>query len=177
MRQLPPTFGAEVADRDALAAAVGLAPGDLHPSLPAQLVSTGAAPLLLPARDPGAIGRARPIPSALQALLESVGTDGLYLFAATGASDVGGSAKARFFAASSVIDEDAATGSAAGPCGAYLAERGAMQPGRLTITQGVEMGRPSTLLVDVERGSDGSWVVHVSGGVARVASGEFDLPL
>src|SRR5712692_1634085 len=58
MRQLPPSFGTEVAARDALAAAVGLASEDLHPSLPAQLVSTGAAPLLLPVRDPGAVGRA-----------------------------------------------------------------------------------------------------------------------
>jgi hypothetical protein len=33
------------------------------------------------------------------------------------------------------------------------------------------------LLVDVDRLEDGTWEVHVGGGVAKVAEGEFDLPL
>jgi trans-2,3-dihydro-3-hydroxyanthranilate isomerase len=173
MRQFPPRFGREVSDRGQLASAVGLSPGDLHAELPAQVVSTGIDVLMVPARDGAAVARARPNPSLLATFLESVGTDGLYLFSA----NTGSSAKARFFAAGIGIDEDAATGSAAGPCGAYLAERGILPPGRLTITQGVEIGRPSTLLVDVDRLEDGTWEVHVGGGVAKVAEGEFDLPL
>jgi trans-2,3-dihydro-3-hydroxyanthranilate isomerase len=82
---------------------------------------------------------------------------------------------ARFFSPALTVEEDAATGSAAGPLGAYLAERGALPDGRLTVTQGVEMGRPSTLLVDVQKGSDG-WTVFVGGGVVRVGAGEFELP-
>ena len=60
--------------------------------------------------------------------------------------------------------------------GAYLAEQGAVQPGRLAISQGVELGRPSTLFVDVQRTDDGSWSIFVGGGVVRVGEGEFDLP-
>ncbi|MDP9243406.1 MAG: PhzF family phenazine biosynthesis protein, partial [Actinomycetota bacterium] len=45
MRQLPPTFGKEVDDRELLAAANGLRADQLHPDLPAQVVSTGLAHL------------------------------------------------------------------------------------------------------------------------------------
>jgi len=87
----------------------------------------------------------------------------------------GGHAKARMFAPDVGITEDPATGSAAGPLGAYLAEHGLLPSGHLTISQGEEVGRPSTLLVDVER--DGStWAVFVGGGVFVVGSGEFVLP-
>ena len=74
------------------------------------------------------------------------------------------------------IVEDPATGAAAGPLGAYLVEQGVMGPGLITISQGAEIGRPSTLFVDVEPKPDG-WSVHVGGGVAKVAEGAFDLPL
>jgi len=56
-------------------------------------------------------------------------------------------------------------------------ERQVLPAGRVTIRQGIEMGRPSTLLVDVERAPNGVWEIHVGGGVATVGSGEFDLPL
>jgi trans-2,3-dihydro-3-hydroxyanthranilate isomerase len=80
------------------------------------------------------------------------------------------------FATGLGIVEDAATGSAAGPLGAYLVEQGVVEPGLITISQGIEMGRPSTLFVDVEADSEG-WTVYVGGGVSKVAEGEFDLPL
>ena len=84
-------------------------------------------------------------------------------------------ALARMFGPGVGIVEDPATGSAAGPLGGYLVRRGRMGPGRLTIDQGREIGRPSTLLVDVEE-RDGGVVVSVGGGVRIVGSGSFDIP-
>jgi trans-2,3-dihydro-3-hydroxyanthranilate isomerase len=74
------------------------------------------------------------------------------------------------------IGEDPATGSAAGPLGAYLAARGvAGMPGTILVAQGEQAGRPSTLHVEVQ--PDGtSWVVHVGGGVEKVGEGWFDTP-
>ena len=118
------------------------------------------------------MSRAAPSPAKLTALVGSVGTDGLYLAALEGDG-----VHARFFTSGAAVDEDAATGSAAGPCGAYFVERQVLPAGRVTIRQGIEMGRPSTLLVDVERAPNGVWEIHVGGGVATVGSGEFDLPL
>jgi trans-2,3-dihydro-3-hydroxyanthranilate isomerase len=80
---------------------------------------------------------------------------------------------ARMFDRSLEIGEDPATGSAAGPLGAYLAERGlAGFPGRIRISQGEQIGRPSFLDVEVAL-QDGSFAVRVGGGVRIVGSGAF----
>ncbi|MDP9296434.1 MAG: PhzF family phenazine biosynthesis protein, partial [Actinomycetota bacterium] len=170
MRQLPPTFGKEVTDRELLAAANGLSPDRLHPDHPAQVVSTGLAHLIVPARDADAVAAAEREPRALQTLLEAAGTDAIYLFAIDG----DGKAKARMFDTTRGIGEDPATGSAAGPLGAYLAERGAGgMPGTVAIRQGEELGRPSVLHVEVEPDGD-SWKVFVGGGVQIVGKGAFE---
>jgi trans-2,3-dihydro-3-hydroxyanthranilate isomerase len=172
MRQLAPSFGPNVEDRPALAASLGLEVGDLHPRLPPQVVSTGFPELMVPVASDEAVVRAAPVAREMLEVLEPLGTDGCYVAYADGSN-----AHARFlWPVSAMVREDAATGAAVGSLGAYLAERGALKGGRLTVRQGVEMGRPSTLVVDVVKDS-GRWVVHVGGGVVRVGSGEFQLPL
>jgi trans-2,3-dihydro-3-hydroxyanthranilate isomerase len=171
VRQLPPTFGPEMRDPERLAHALGLRPEDMHPELPAQVVSTGLAHFLVPAASADAVARARPNQRALSEVVRELGTDGLYLFALTD-----GGAKARFFGEGIGVDEDPATGSAAGPLGAYMAARGlGGMPGRMTIRQGDEIGRPSAIQVEVTPHGD-SWAVWVGGGVFVVGRGEFDLP-
>jgi trans-2,3-dihydro-3-hydroxyanthranilate isomerase len=133
-------------------------------------VSTGNPQIIVPLRSLAAVTAARPDHAQIESMVDRYGSDSVYLFHAEGRH-----ARARLFMPSPLLPEDAATGSAAGPLGAYLAEHGRLEPGRLTISQGVEMGRPSTILVDVGEGSDG-WVVEVSGGVRIIARGEFDLP-
>jgi len=172
MKQMPPTFGKEIEDRELLAAANGLGLDQLHPDLPAQVVSTGLSHLIVPARNEAAMAAAERNPAALEKLLETAGTDAVYLFA----SDADGEAKARMFDVTRGIGEDPATGSAAGPLGAYLAARGvAGMPGTVVIRQGEEIGRPSVLHAQVEAEGD-SWRVHVGGGVRIVGDGAFDLP-
>jgi trans-2,3-dihydro-3-hydroxyanthranilate isomerase len=171
MRQLPARFGRELADRDRVARAVGFQPADLDPGLPPQVVSTGLEQLMVAARSEDEVARAAVDTRTLTAVVEEAGADGLYLFAITADG-----AKARYFGPGVGVDEDPATGSAAGPLGAYLAERGAGgMPGRLLIRQGEELGRPSLLEVEVMR-DGGAWRVRVGGGVRVVGRGEFDLP-
>ena len=67
------------------------------------------------------------------------------------------------------MGEDPATGSAAGPLGAYLAKRAGCE--RLVIRQGEEMGRPSVLEVEMVDGRP-----QVGGGVIPVIDGEVELP-
>jgi trans-2,3-dihydro-3-hydroxyanthranilate isomerase len=171
MRQFAPRFGPFVDDREKVALAVTLNEDDLHPDLRPRAVWTGLNQLIVPLRDVEAVVRARPDPEVLGPLLAGADTDTYYLFAVTGEDK----AKARMFGTDVGTAEDPATGSAAGPLGAYLVEQGVMPPGLITVSQGAEIGRPSTLLVDV--GSDArGWSVHVGGGVSRVAEGVFDLP-
>jgi len=168
MHQLPPTLGPEIDDLAEVAAGGGLTPADLHPDLPPQLVSTGLPHLLVPVRDEPTLRGATRNDGALRALWKRYGPDCIYLFALTHHG-----ATARLFDAGLGIGEDPATGSAAGPLGAYLAARGVGgMPGKLAIRQGDQVGRPSVLHVEVEPEGD-SWSVRVSGGVAIVGAASF----
>ena len=170
MRQLPPSFEPPFDEPELVAAAASLTVRDLHPELPPQVVSTGLGPLLAPVRDVEALRRAERDARALRALVQRSGGEALYLFA-LGDSHV----EARMFDPGVGIGEDPATGSAAGPLGAYLAEhRAGGLPGRVLVRQGEQVGRPSELHVEVAR-SARTWVVHVGGGVAKVGEGWFDL--
>jgi trans-2,3-dihydro-3-hydroxyanthranilate isomerase len=67
--------------------------------------------------------------------------------------------------------EDAATGSAAGSLGAYLVKHGLAGAGHtLQITQGVEMGRPSQIEVEVSE-TGKKLIPRVSGAAVQVFEG------
>ncbi len=174
MRQLPPRFDEAVADRDAVAAAAGLEPPDLVEELPVVRVSTGLPHLMVPVRDEAALRRAARDDRGCAAVCEETDAESLYLFAVRGPGDV----MARMFDRSSMIGEDPATASAAGPLGAYLAEHGlAGLPGHAVIEQGELTGRPSTIEIEIEIGAQGNgWSVAVGGGIRAVGSGVFDVP-
>jgi trans-2,3-dihydro-3-hydroxyanthranilate isomerase len=168
MRQLPPVFGTSFTDRRSVAAAAGLRDDDLA-DLPIVPVSTGIAHLMVPVVSEEALRRAARDDRGCADVTERAAAESLYLFTVRTDGDV----MARMFDRSVQIGEDPATGSAAGPLGVYLAEHGlAGMPGRVTISQGEIVGRPSFLQVEVER-SDGAWIAHVGGGVRIVGEGSF----
>jgi trans-2,3-dihydro-3-hydroxyanthranilate isomerase len=69
------------------------------------------------------------------------------------------------------VREDPATGSAAGPCGAYLLRHGLVGPGRLVLEQGYEILRPSQIEVGLIVAQGALRRVTVGGGVVVVAEG------
>jgi trans-2,3-dihydro-3-hydroxyanthranilate isomerase len=170
MRQLPPSFGAPVADRAAVASAAGLGPNDLVEALPVVAVSTGIAHLLTPVRDEAALRRARRDDLGCVTVCAANDVESVYLFAVRGGGDV----VVRMFDRGSSIGEDAATGSGAGPLGAYLSGQGlAGMPGHMTVAQGEMVARPSLLYVDVATSGE-TWTIDVSGGVRIVGDGAFE---
>jgi trans-2,3-dihydro-3-hydroxyanthranilate isomerase len=85
--------------------------------------------------------------------------------------------KTRMFAPGDGVPEDPATGSAAGPLALHLARHGEIAFGEeIEISQGVEIGRPSTLYARVEGSVDAVERVEVGGSAVTVARGEFRLP-
>lgn len=87
---------------------------------------------------------------------------------------------ARYFAAHAGINEDPATGSAAGPLAVHLARHGKLPTnGELTIEQGEQLGRPSRLTVRLTPAAERAAAarVEVGGPVVIVALGEFTLDL
>jgi trans-2,3-dihydro-3-hydroxyanthranilate isomerase len=158
--QEPAQFGEDVDPADVLAA-VGLGPEDAHPALAPQFVSTGLTTLVAPVASAEAVSRARGDWAAVKALADR--TYNLYLCAIDGER-----ARARSFM-SELADEDPATGSAAGPLMAYANVRLGTQ--RLDVAQGVEMGRPSRLVAEMEDGRP-----RVGGDVVVLVTGSLRLP-
>ncbi len=84
--------------------------------------------------------------------------------------------KTRMFIPGGGISEDPATGSAAGPLAVHLARYGRIAFGEeIEISQGAEIGRPSTLYARVEGSADRIERVQVGGSAVTVAHGEFRL--
>lgn len=167
MAQAAPVCGATVRDHRSLAAALGLEPEDLDAiNLPPQIVSTGA-PHLMVSVQPPALEKAHPDRPALQAILKAHGGEGCYLFALD-PDPTTYRAAARFFNPVAGIDEDPATGSAAGSLASYLDRRGVARGDRIQIEQGATTGRPSRIEVQV-RGED----VQLFGRGVIAAEGTF----
>ncbi len=170
MQQLPPVFGPEFEDRELVAAAAGLGVDDLRADVPVQTVSTGLPPLIVPVRDLETLRGATRNGRLVGEAAKRAGAEELYLFAVTEDG-----VTARMFDWELGVGEDPATGSAAGPLGAYLAHNGlAGMPGMVRIRQGEQVGRPSLIEVEVQP-EDGSWRVFVGGGVRIVGEGRFHI--
>jgi len=85
--------------------------------------------------------------------------------------------KTRMFAPGGSVPEDPATGSAAGPLAVHLARHGRIGFGEeIEISQGAEIGRPSTLYARAEGSGEQLEAVEVGGSAVIVARGEFRLP-
>ena len=164
MLQEPAEFGDELDPGSALAA-LALEPADAHPDLPPQRVSTGVFQYLLPLSSDEALARIEPDYDAVGAILKPFGNVVMYAFHLDAGARI---AHARGFCFDAEMGEDPATGSAAGSLMAYVARRVSLD--ELTITQGVEMERPSELrcALDGER-------VRVSGEAVVVADAELRL--
>ena len=97
--------------------------------------------------------------------------DGVNVFAGDGSRW-----KNRMFAPNHGVDEDPATGSAAGPLAIHLARHGWIGFGDpIKISQGAEIDRPSTLYAEAHGAPDAIERVVVGGTAVTVARGEFSL--
>lgn len=162
MDQGPATWGgqAEGAARASVIEGLGLAESDLVASLPLAMVSTGLDYLIVPV-TPAGLARAKIGVDDLEARLRALGARFAYLLDPE-------NREGRTWDNLGQV-EDVATGSAAGPAGAYL-HRHCGAPPAMTLKQGRFAGRPSRIEVsiDAETGH-----ILVGGGVAVLAEGRF----
>jgi trans-2,3-dihydro-3-hydroxyanthranilate isomerase len=164
MLQEPARF-ADAPAAGAIAQAVGLELSDLHGELAPQVVSTGLAHLVVPLASEAALDRAAPRSAAVVAQLLGDAATTVYL-AAVG--EDGRGATRSFFVPQGAIVEDPATGSAVGPLCAYLHRHAGIDA--ISVTQGVQMGRPSRLRARVEGDR-----VRVGGDIVVLVTGEVTL--
>ena len=152
-------------EAEALLAALGLDRSELpveHYDNGAQFVYVGL----------GSVDELEALRPDVSALLALSGLLGVYCFAGEGTQW-----RSRMFAPGGGVAEDPATGSAAGPFAVHLARHGRIAFGEeIEITQGVEIGRPSTLFARADGTAEQVERVEVAGSAVIVARGEFRLP-
>jgi trans-2,3-dihydro-3-hydroxyanthranilate isomerase len=154
-----------------IAAAVGLSIADLDLNgWDINIVKTEVAHLMVPIKNSLLLKAAVSQKSLLKEASAKFGFEGCYLFT-TNHADAGTLAEARFFNPGIGIDEDPATGTAAGPLAGYLEKLGFIDKDRgFRILQGEYVNQPSVIHVKVA--DDGIWV---SGSAVIVMEGKLYL--
>lgn len=148
--------------------AIVAALGGVKPVLPVERYVNGPRHVMVNVESPDQVARLTPDFAALARATR----DGVSCFAGRSRSW-----KTRMFAPGHGINEDPATGSAAGPLACHLMRHGVIAPGEeIEIAQGAEIGRPSTLYARATSTRDTIATVEVGGSAVTVARGEFRLP-
>ena len=163
--QGPPVWGTVLPDslRSELAAALGLEEQEILSGLPLRTVSTGLPYLLIPVTPEG-LEKMVIVPGRLEGLVHRAGAHFSYLFDPA-------ALECRSWD-NQGTEEDAATGSAAGPLLACLHREGLIPAGEVTaLHQGRFVNRPSTIEGWIT--PEGS--VMIRGSVAFFAEGELFL--
>ena len=85
--------------------------------------------------------------------------------------------RARCFVPGLSVPEDPATGSANACLAGYLASRTPQADGTLrwTVDQGVEMGRPSRIEIEADKGAGAITAIRVGGAAVRMSEGTLRL--
>ncbi|SMD13531.1 PhzF family phenazine biosynthesis protein [Kibdelosporangium aridum] len=162
MSQPVPTWE-EFADAAELLAALGVR----YSVLPVDVYTNGPQHLYVMLDTTDAVAALRPDMSVL-AELPGIGVN---CFAGSGLQW-----KTRMFGPSLGVNEDPATGSAAGPLAVHLARYGRISFGQdIEISQGAEIHRPSTLYARVEGSGEQIDKVEVAGSAVIVARGTLEI--
>jgi trans-2,3-dihydro-3-hydroxyanthranilate isomerase len=137
--------------------------------LPVELYDNGMHHVYVALGSEDAVAGLRP---DLSALVDAPAVLGINCFAGSGTRW-----KTRMFSPGGGFAEDPATGSAAGPLALHLARYGRIGFGEeIEISQGAEVGRPSTLYALADGSAERLERVEVGGSAVIVARGEFRLP-
>jgi trans-2,3-dihydro-3-hydroxyanthranilate isomerase len=138
-----------------------------HAGLPVEAYPNGPLHVYVELESEEAVAALKPDLAALAEL----GNVGANCFAGAGRKW-----KTRMFGPGAGVPEDPATGSAAGPLAIHLARHGRIAFGdEIEISQGAEIGRPSTLYARVEGAGDTIERVEVGGSAVVVAEGKFNV--
>ena len=177
MTQPRPQFGPRVLSRESAAEILSLTPDDIDDRLPIEIVSCGVRYPIVPVRTLAAIKRLRFRADLAHRELLPFQCSEVFAFT-TETEHESSTTHSRMFAPEFGVPEDPATGSAAGPLGAYLVKYGVVKAeptAQLINEQGFEIGRPSFLHVRITRDGDEITNVQVGGTVVFVGAGEIAL--
>ena len=131
-------------------------------------MKAGREQLVIPLTSEDAVRRVRPKLELFEKLKSVDGAGQAYVFATTGAKKI---LSRFFFPDGPAILEDPATGSACANLGAWFVAMGRRPPLVFEVAQGEQIGRPSTLQLEVNSDNE----VFVGGEVIEIGSGILNL--
>lgn len=162
-----------------LARVLGLEPGDVVTREPlAPAICSAGVPFCIVPVEPQALGRIRLDRALWEEHLASSPAPHLYAVALDDPQRPEG-IRARMFAPAMGIAEDPATGAAATALAAWIDR---LAPGLgdgtldVTVVQGVEMGRPSTMLLALDRRNGALSAVRIGGTAVMISEGTLGIP-
>jgi trans-2,3-dihydro-3-hydroxyanthranilate isomerase len=177
MTQLRPAFGPLFPDLVAIAKMLGIEPAGIRSDLPIEVVSCGMPFLFVPVRDLATMRRLKFNRDLCYRALDSLNAQEVFAFAME-VENAGSTVHSRMFAPELGIAEDPATGGASGPLGCYLVRYGvvaAKPKASIVSEQGIEMGRPSFIHIEITQEADEITEVKVGGQTVFVGRGEIEL--
>ncbi len=150
---------------------------------PVQVVSTGVRQLFVPVRslkEIQALSPKKQDTNALSQVLAALDPDShchecLMVLTIENTEFATSNVHTRLFAPGISVPEDPATGSASGGLGAYMVKHGVVTATAPTMVimseQGIEMGRPSVITIEVDGTPDAISMVRVGGSVVPMIEG------
>ena len=160
---------------DLIAASLGLAPAQVgfanhHPGTH----QGGPRFVYVPVDSLQSLGQAQPHEPHWSALMDLAEVDSAYLYTPAETCDF----RARLFSPTAGIPEDPATGSASAILASQLWRTGVVAAGttRLTLHQGVEMGRPSQIGLTIDASAQGITAVRIKGSAVPISAGQIRRP-
>lgn len=174
MTQNKPEFNTQYRDKKEIAGLINLSPEDISDDLPVEEVDTGNNILIVPVKNLAAVRQASGNVNNLINFFSRGTAFVPYIFTLETESEQA-SVHTRLFAAHLGIIEDAATGSAAGPLTAYLLKYRVLGDSfNIRNEQGLEMGRPSIILMQGEV-KENTYSIKIGGTCACVGRGQFTI--
>ena len=144
-----------------------------------EAVSVGVPYLFIPLKKPEMLSWAKVDLTKWEQALREYWAPEMFVYSSEDWSNIfeGGHIRARMFAPGLGIGEDPATGSACAALAGFLALRAETRDGTLrwTVDQGVEMGRPSRLELEVDLKRGQLAAIKVGGASVLVSSGTLHL--
>jgi trans-2,3-dihydro-3-hydroxyanthranilate isomerase len=169
-----PRSAAQAGEQDALAGALGLTAHEIGFENHTPTAFTAGVPFVfVPVRDLSVIGGAAPISGLWDDVFGGSGHDSAFVYCRQ-TETAAASFHARMFAPAMGVPEDPATGGAVAAFAGVIQHFDEPTAGRhkLTIEQGIEMGRPSHIGLEIETKNGALTAVRISGHAVVVAEGE-----
>lgn len=178
MQQPLPEFGPVINDVETVARMLSLPPEAIDTRLPLEVVSCGVPYLIVPLKSLEAVEKIKVRPEVFGQLKPTINDANVYAFTRHAVTDEAHLHSRMFWLENGVLAEDAATGSASGPLGSYLARHrvfGELPRLELVNEQGFEINRPSFIHIQVDRQAGQISGVRVGGQAHYMGGGFFDL--